>query len=158
MAVVEHPCLSPGLGNYLALGVMSNDFAYDLAMALIPGTVAGYYAGLLTAKQAKFNSLKSEALRCVRSINYIGDDQKTDLHKTEKSEDLHLIASELLQLKHRRAGEQLLEIAGEIANVVASCQLSSLPVHGVMSNLEKWQERIRALRPGVRFLVPWGQL
>jgi DNA polymerase III delta subunit len=137
---------------------MTNNFASDLMMALVPGTVAGYYAGLLTAKQSKFSALKSEALRCVRSINYIGDEQQTDLHKTERSEELYLIASEFLQLKHRRAGENLLTIAGEVAKLVASCQMSSVPVQGVMSNITQWQERIRALRPGLRFFLPWGKI
>ncbi|MCD9124932.1 hypothetical protein [Luteimonas fraxinea] len=137
---------------------MSNNFAYDLVMALVPGTIAGYYAGLLTAKQAKFSALKSEALRCVRSIDYIGDESRTDLHSTKRSEDLHLIASELLQLKHRKAGEKLLAISGEVANVVASCSMSNVPVQGVISKIRFWQEQIRALRPGLRFFVPWGQI
>lgn len=137
---------------------MPSTFAYDITMALIPGAVAGYYSGLLMSKQAKFNSLKHEALRCVRSINYIGDDQRTDLEGYERVNDLHLIASELLHLRHRRAGENMLKIAREAETMVASCKLSNVSVNDVMSSLDQWQERTRALRPGPRFFLPWGQI
>jgi|SRR5690606_2677990 len=137
---------------------MSSSFAYDLSMALIPGAVAGYYAGLLMAKQSKFNALKYEALRCVRSINYVGDDDGTVLLKDERVDELHLIASEMLHLKHKRAGGNMLALARTAENLVAECKLGKVSVHVVMAELERWQRTIRGLRPGLRFVLPWGQI
>lgn len=137
---------------------MTNGFAYDLVMALVPGAIAGYYSGLLMAKQAKFNSLKHEALRCVRSINCVGDDTQTSLQRTDRVNDLHLISSELLHLKHKRAGLNFLQISREAGNLVASCELGNVPFQKVMESLEQWQKSIRAARPGLRFLLPWGQI
>lgn len=137
---------------------MPNAFAYDLAMALIPGSIAGYYSGLLMAKQAKFNSLKHEALRCIRVINFVGDEYQTSLQRADRVNDLHLIASELLHLRHRGAGMALLDIARGAESLVASCNQGSVPVQTVMSNLDGWQKRIRSLRPGMRFFMPWGQI
>ncbi|GAA4788417.1 hypothetical protein [Lysobacter hankyongensis] len=137
---------------------MPNSFAYELTMALVPGAVAGYYSGLLMAKQAKFNSLKHEALRCVRAINYVGDEVQTNLQRADRVDDLHLIAFELLLLKHRRAGEGMLALARRAESLVASCKLGKVPVEQVMASLSQWQEDIRALRPGLRFLLPWGQI
>lgn len=137
---------------------MSEGFLYDLAMALIPGTIAGYYSGLLTAKYAKFSSLKSEALRCVRGVSCVGDGRGTSLLDAEKVPDLYLIASELLFLKHRRAGEALSELSGEASNLVASCKLTNVPFQKFDDAQSNWQVRIRALRPGLNFFLPWGQL
>lgn len=137
---------------------MTDTFVYDLVMALIPGTIAGYYSGLLMAKQTKFNSLKHEALRCIRSVNYVGDDKSTQFQKHERLEDLHLVASELLHLKHRRAGEKVLNISYEAGNMVASFEPARIDVATVRENMEKWQKQIRELRPGLRFLLPWGQI
>lgn len=85
--------------------------AYDLLMALIPGTAAGYYSGLLMAKLSKFNALKYEALRAIRSINYMGDASNTQIISSDKSEELHLIASELFLLKHKGAGISLMQVS-----------------------------------------------
>ena len=137
---------------------MANSFMYDVAMALIPGTAAGYYSGLLMSKQAKFNSLKHEALRCIRVINFVGDEQRSELSNTERVNDLHLIASEYFHLKHQRAGEGMLIIAREAGATLASSKLTAISVESFMAQAEQWQKQIRALRPGPRFLLPWGQI
>jgi hypothetical protein len=127
-------------------------------MALIPGAVAGYYAGLLMAKQSKFNALKYEALRCVRSINYVGDYTGTVLLKYERVNELHLIASEMLHLKHKKAGDEMLALARTAEDLVADCRLGKVSVKVVIAELAHWQQAIRCLRPGFRFLLPWGQI
>jgi len=137
---------------------MPSNLVYDVAMALVPGAISGYYSGLLMAKQAKFNSLKHEALRCIRVINYVGDETRTSLQRADRVNELHLISSELLLLKHRRAGVSLLDLSREAENLVATCELGSVPLQQVMQSLHLWQEKIRALRPDVRFFLPWGQI
>ena len=67
---------------------MANGFVYELAMALVPGALAGYYSGLLMAKQAKFNSLKHESLRCIRLIDYMGDDAPAHCVHVERVHNL----------------------------------------------------------------------
>ena len=62
---------------------------YDLAMAVLPGSIAGYYSALLTAKFSKFNSLKYEALRIARYIDFIGDQSRTQILRDERSRDMH---------------------------------------------------------------------
>jgi hypothetical protein len=135
---------------------MANGFVYELAMALVPGALAGYYSGLLMAKQAKFNSLKHESLRCIRLIDYMGDERRTDLQHTDRVKELHLIASELFHLKHRSAGEKLLIIARQVTALIASAR--DVPVETVAANFAQWQKELRALRPDWRFFLPWGQI
>ncbi|WP_206861296.1 hypothetical protein [Lysobacter changpingensis] len=135
---------------------MANSFIYELTMALVPGALAGYYFGLLMAKQAKFNALKHEALRCVRVIDYMGDERRTDFQHTERVKELHLIASELFHLKHRGAGEKLLIIVRQVTDLIASSR--EVPVETTASNFARWQKELRALRPGWRFILPWGQI
>jgi len=135
-----------------------NNFCYDLAMALIPGTIAGYYSGLLMAKVSKFNSLKFEALRIVRSINFVGDSQITSVTRSDKVQDLHLIASELLLLKHKKSGMKVLEISNEVLNAVAACELAPYDVQLFGKQVASWQLRLRGIKPGARILLPWGQI
>ena len=137
---------------------MTDSFAYDLAMALIPGTVGGYYAGLLMAKHSKFSSLIHESLRAIRSVTYMGDNYRIESLQADRVEELQLIASELLGLKHRRAGEQLLQIAKEFRLLVASCEMSAVSPEAFDRKVTEWQERVRGLTPGLRFLLPWGQI
>ncbi|WP_185814577.1 hypothetical protein [Xanthomonas sp. SS] len=137
---------------------MGTSVAYDLVMALVPGSAAGYYAGLLMAKQSKFNSLKYEALRIVRGINYIRDDARTQILKSDKVEDLHLIASELFQLKHKTAGEKVLLVSREVSNAIASCEISNYSAESLMENIATWQKQLREIRVSKRFFLPWGQI
>lgn len=136
---------------------MANSFVYELAMALVPGAVAGYYSGLLMAKQAKFNSLKHEALRCIRRIDYLPQGVGTALRETDRVKDLLLIASELFHLRHRRAGENLMAIAKHASQLINGGHATT-PVDAVQAQVEDWQRRIRQLRPGWRFILPWGQI
>jgi hypothetical protein len=137
---------------------MGQNFAYDLTMALIPGAVAGYYAGLLIAKLSKFNSLKYEALRAVRGIDYMGDATNTQILKSNKVEDLHLIGSELFQLKHTNAGETVSRVSGETLNAIATCSMTSYSVETMKQNISSWQKQLRLMRVGWRFFLPWGQI
>ncbi|AIL09894.1 MULTISPECIES: hypothetical protein [Stenotrophomonas] len=132
--------------------------AYDLLMALIPGTAAGYYSGLLMAKLSKFNALKYEALRAIRSINYMGDASNTQIISSDKSEELHLIASELFLLKHKGAGISLMQVSNELLNSIAACKHSAHPVDSFIKQISDWQARIRGLKVGRRFFLPWGQI
>lgn len=136
---------------------MADHFGYDLVMALIPGAAAGYYSGLLMAKQAKFNSLKHEALRCIRRIDYVPQGPGTALRETDRVKELFLIASELFHLRHRRAGESLMAIATS-ASQLANRGHATTPIEAVQAQIEDWQLRIRQIRPGWRFILPWGQI
>jgi hypothetical protein len=136
---------------------MANSFIYDLAMALIPGAVAGYYVGLLMAKHAKFNSLKHEALRCIRRIDYLPQGHGSALREVNWVKELPQIASELFHLKHRRAGEDLMAIATR-ASQLANGGHATAPIGAVQAQVEDWQRRVRQMRPGWRYVLPWGQI
>ncbi|TAH74314.1 hypothetical protein [Pseudoxanthomonas winnipegensis] len=127
-------------------------------MALVPGTVAGYYSGLLMAKLSKFNALKYEALRAVRSINYMGDDQGTLILRSDKVEDLHLIAAELFSLHHKTAGMTVRAVSNDLLNAIAACESSAYAVEKLQAQLTVLQRQLRAIRPSMRFFLPWGQI
>jgi hypothetical protein len=127
-------------------------------MALVPGTVAGYYSGLLMAKLSKFNTLKYEALRAIRSINYMGDDQRTQILQSDKAEDLYLIASELLSLRHKKAGMTVTLVGKDLLNAIAACKSSSYAAEKLQTQISEWQRQIREINPSKRFFLPWGQI
>jgi len=137
---------------------MPTNFLYDLAMALVPGTAGGYYAGLLTTKYAKFNSLKYEALRIVRRIEYFGDSEAIRLAKAENLEEVQYISSELMTLRHRRAGKELFLISANILGVCERCRSGQFSAFEMNDLMSQWQSSIRRLRPGWNLFVPWGQL
>jgi hypothetical protein len=127
-------------------------------MALVPGTVAGYYSGLLMAKLSNFNALKYEALRVVRSIDYTGGEQSTQITRSDNVGDLHLIAAELFSLKHQIAGARVMAVSNELLNAIACCERGSYPVNNFVAQISEWQKLIRSAKPSRRFFLPWGQI
>jgi hypothetical protein len=138
--------------------VVSAGTAYEWFMALIPGALSGYYVWLLTTKYGKFNSLKYEALRIIRRIEYAGSEDEILVTRSENLEEVQYIGGELLTLKHRRAGKELFVLSAELLGVVEECRsrnFSAFKMNALMSN---WQKQVRSLRPGANFFVPWGQI
>lgn len=88
----------------------------------------------------------------------MGDASNTQIISSDKSEELQLIASELFLLKHKRAGVSLMEVNNELLNSIAACKHSAYPVDTFIKQLSDWQARIRSLKVGRRFFLPWGQI
>ena len=63
----------------------------------------------------------------MRSINFMGDSQNTDVTRSDKAQNLHLVASELLLLKHEKSAMDALEINNEVLNAVAACGMGATP-------------------------------
>ena len=137
---------------------MPPTFIYDLLMALIPGAIGGYYAALLISKYAKFNSLKYEALRLVRKIEYFGNHDSITITRADNLEEIQYISSELLTLKHRKAGKALFVLSAEILGIKEDCASGKISGFKMNEYISKWQSSIRKLRPGLNLFVPWGQL
>lgn len=118
-----------------------SDFLVNLLMSLITGG----YMGIVVSKGVAFSNLKKEALRIIRTIDTLGP-KGNYFHNTERVNELCLLSSELLGLKHQEAGFRLLKIYNAIHKEIYSPSDDS----SIRSRLlEESQVTVRKLRPSI---------
>ena len=121
-----------------------SDFLVNLLMSLITGG----YMGIVVSKAVAFSNLKKEALRIIRTIDTLGPNGSC-YHKTEKVDELPLLGSELLGLKHLEAGRELMGIFNAIHKEICTPSEDS-SIRGKI--LEESQVRVRKLKPSIKTL------
>jgi len=120
------------------------DFLGNLLMSL--GT--GGYMGIVVSKAVAYSNLKKEALRIIRTIDTLRPNGNY-FHKTERVNELPLLISELLGLKHLEACRDLMSIFNAIhKEIYAPSEDSS--IRGKI--LEKSQVKVRKLKPSIKTL------
>jgi hypothetical protein len=138
---------------------MTNEAWITLFASIPIGIISGLYTGIIVSKYARFAELRSEALRVVRGFNYIGDGQRISLLSGSELSDLSLIASELMQLGHKRAGLVVREIENLAASARMSVEASKMQVEDLNISLLAWQRTLRRTGCNKLHLVwPFGGL
>jgi len=120
------------------------DFLGNLLMSL----VTGGYMGIVVSKAVAFSNLKKEALRIIRTIDTLGPNGNY-FHKTERVNELPLLSSELLGLKHLEAGRDLMSIFNAIHKEIYEPSEDS-SIRGKI--LEESQVKVRKLKPSIKTL------
>jgi hypothetical protein len=130
--------------------------AASLLLSLPLGVLSGGYSSLVVTKYARFSELRREALRAIRSIDFIGSGEHVEVSKTERLSDLPLIASDLFALGHRTAGETINSLFDVIlgSNLLATAGKISAPEYG--KQYLSWQVQARSIGPNRRIYLPWG--
>lgn len=121
-----------------------SDFLVNLLMSL----VTGGYMGIVVSKAVAFSNLKKEALRIIRTIDTLGPNGEC-FHKTERVDELSLLGSELLGLKHDDAGKELIAIFNSINKEIYTPSEDSSIRDKI---LEESQVRVRKLKPSIKTL------
>ncbi|MBS0907197.1 hypothetical protein JK229_18940 [Pantoea dispersa] len=121
-----------------------SDFLTNLIMSL----VTGGYMGIVVSKAVAFSNLKKEALRIIRTIDTLGPTGNY-FHNTERVNELPLLGSELLGLKHQEAGRRLMSIFNAIhKEIYAPSEEASVR----SKILEESQVSVRKLKPSKKTL------
>lgn len=109
--------------------------------------LCGFYSGLVVARWARFENLKSEVKRFILAVDYMQEGElcRYTLHKPLG--ELHWTTSDLLFLKHKAAAEKALTIQSEISDV-------SGPPHGVQITAEEAEARYSRWQRLCREMVP----
>lgn len=84
----------------------------SIFIGILTGIISGAYTGLILSKYVLFTSLRREALRIVRRIDYIDGEGYSNY---ESLSELILISSDFLASKHKRAGEDVMGIFNELS-------------------------------------------
>ncbi|MDV5293888.1 hypothetical protein [Klebsiella michiganensis] len=84
---------------------------------ILTGIISGAYTGLILSKYMLFTSLRREALRIVRRIDYIDGEGYSNY---ESLSELILISSDFLASKHKRAGEEVIVIFKELNSEISN--------------------------------------
>lgn len=130
---------------------MSSENMYILLLSLtssLPiGVIAGLYSGLIITRYSRFTSLRSEAIRIVRTIDHMAGNNNLDLTRTEELPKLFLIVSDLLSLKHRKAAGTLSTLNAAIMESNALAERGQIKSDEYDQRYLHWQKMIREMSP-----------
>jgi len=124
---------------------MLSDTVISLLASIPIGIATGGYSSLIVAKYSRFANLKNEALRIIRGIEFIGNEEKLELSYAPKRENLSLIASELFFLGHREAGEKISEIDNDLSNKIYLAENGKIGIKEFESSYNSWQKSARTI-------------
>lgn len=135
---------------------MTKDSLLALLLSLPIGIVSGLYSSLVVTKYARFSELRREALRIIRSIDYIGDDKQMIVQEPGNLGSLALIASDLYGLGHRSAGDTVSSLYNIILGSNSSVVSGTMAPQTYMAHHSDWQRQVREIGPNKRIYLPWG--
>ncbi|WP_262016464.1 hypothetical protein [Serratia liquefaciens] len=118
-----------------------SEFFTNLFMSL----VTGGYMGLVVSKAVAFSAVKKEVLRIIRGVDYMEEYSNTD-----KVRDLVILASEMLGLGHRKAGDILCKISNDANREISNPTIKN-GIGGKM--FDDMQREVRKLRPSTWALL-----
>ena len=119
----------------------------SLTSSLPIGVIAGLYSGLIITRYSRFTSLRSEAIRIVRTIDYMASNNNLVITRTEELPKLFLIVSDLLSLKHRKAAETLSTLNAAILESNALAERGQITSGVYDQRYLHWQKMIREMSP-----------
>lgn len=126
---------------------MSEETLLSLLLSLPIGVLSGLYSSLVVSKIARFSALRSECLRVVRGIQFIGDGNKILILGADNISQLPLIAGEMRYLGHRRSGDLVSELFSAISNCNFEAGQGRIALDDYSRNFVAWQSKARDLSP-----------
>jgi hypothetical protein len=138
---------------------MSLDSVLSLLIGIPIGLISGLYTGLIVTRYARFAELRNEALRIIRAIDYMEEGDFVSISNNEDVPKLINVASDLLFLKHKKAGESVCEIHKDISEKTSEAIIGKINVSEFGESHSKWQKIARDL-PGSKliFWSLWGNI
>ena len=126
---------------------------FELLTNILVGVLTGLLSSWFVTKFALFSSLRSDALRMIKRIDYIWKAKPKLSNHENATSDLNLIATDLLYFGHRNAGEKLLKITQELSQSLREASSGALSYETYDSRYEKFRSKIRQLKPTLKALV-----
>ena len=118
---------------------MSSDSIISLLLGIPIGILAGLYSGVILSRYTRFVDLRNEALRIIRTIDYMQESDKVKITNDQDVSKLTLIASDLLFLKHRKAGEIVSALRSDIDEMTMHAKVGRLDATAFSQNYVIWQ-------------------
>lgn len=133
---------------------MSCDTIISLLLGIPLSIITGLYSGAILSRYVRFAELRNEALRVIRTIDFMQEADGVSILKTDDVAKLILISSDLYFLKHRKAAETVNAIRSDIDEIVMHARIGRLKAGAFEQNYSNWQSRARTLPPNK--LVLWS--
>jgi hypothetical protein len=114
---------------------MSNDSIISLFLGIPIGIISGLYTGIIVTRYARFAELRNEALRIIRSIDFMQESSFIQINNDHDVSRLILISSDMVFLRHSKAGELVNQLSKEIqsTNIAArSGQINIIDIQTIM--------------------------
>ena len=137
---------------------MSKETILSLILSLPLGVIGGLYSGLIVARYSRFSELRNEALRIIRTINYMQEEQKIIVSEKNDLPRLTLISSDLLFLQHRRAGNSIVTLSTAVLETNHEAEQGRVSIDDYEQRYLHWQSMVRNLQPSKRkiFALTWN--
>lgn len=138
---------------------MSYETIISFFLGIPIGLVSGLYTGLIVTRYARFAELRNETLRIIRSIDYMETETSVIVSNDENVSNLLNVASDLLFLRHQKAGEQVSQLLKDISSTTRDAQVGRVNVVEYGCQHSIWQKVARELPPNKFVLwALWGNL
>lgn len=122
-----------------------------LLLSVPVGVLSGIYSGLIVARLARFEDLRTEMLRIIHAVDYREVGKGTRLHARKELADTLSISSNLYRLGHEAAGDAVNTIRSEID--AASATAPNLQIEVLEKSYLDWQRRCRDMKPSRRAVL-----
>ena len=138
---------------------MSLDSIITLLLGIPIGLVSGLYTGLIVTRYSRFAELRNEVLRIIRLIDFMESGAVVKVSNNKDVSSLVNIASDLLFLKHKKAGEEVLQLLRNISEKTKDAEQGKISVVEFDEQHAKWQKTAREL-PGNKVVLwaLWGNI
>jgi hypothetical protein len=138
---------------------MTFDTLLGLVLGIPVGLISGLYTGVITSRYVRFAELRTEVLRNIRTIDFMQEEAFIRISGANDLPKLHLVASDLLFLGHRKAGESVLSLLREIVETNYTASAGRMIVEEYGTLYSSWQDTARMLPANKWALWSfWGRL
>lgn len=126
-------------------------------MGLITGVISGLYTAFVSERIQRFYQIRNEALRRIRSVDYVLDDANFKASRTNKQladaqREFTLLSSELYSLGHSEAGDALNSMTKEFGPIFGAREIPD----NFDETYLRWQQQLRRLPPSRwQYYRPW---
>jgi hypothetical protein len=138
---------------------MSKETIISLVLSIPIGIISGLYAGVVVARYQRFADLRLQAKKVILEIDWIWEETKMVFPHRNSVRELSAIASDLLFLGHKAAGNNVLEIQDSVTRTMNEARVGRINFEQFNERYGDWQYRIRSLSPQMfTILKLWGGL
>lgn len=138
---------------------MSNDSIISLFLGIPIGIISGLYTGIIVTRYARFAELRNEALRIIRSIDFMQESSSIQISNDHDVSKLILISSDMFFLRHIKAGELVSQLSQQIQSTNNEARYGRINISDYSNRYASWQTSARNLPPN-KFVICsfWGRL
>jgi hypothetical protein len=137
-----------------------NDLCVNILIGLgtgvVSGVVTGIYSGRIIARRNRFDSLRSDLLHHVNTIEYM-QEQGCVAVKSGTSAQILYVASDLAHFGHRQAAEDVLSGKQRLTTALNDAARGSIDVPALENRIKEIRDSFRSIKPSNVYL-PWGQV